>query len=146
MNIPKIAICCTSPLLQSSLERFLHAYLVDEKHCDFIIADEPLQSHKAICLIGEEKESHIKKPFTQQSLLEDINHFFDYLQHNKKLESSTTEEYTATHNQNSNQDFYLHAKALDSKQNLQPQLEEQIELLCKSFAKQLIELIEKNRV
>lgn len=86
----KIAISCVSPLVQRSLSFFLKEYCVDEEESDFIISDdENKQSKKPLCLIIDEAHSHIRKPFSAESLYEDIRAFYEKLQysHNHKTDS-----------------------------------------------------------
>ena len=91
----KIALLCHSPLVQSSLGFFLENYLSSEEECDFIITDdETRKSHKPICLVSDEAHSHIHKPFTQQSLQEDLQSFYEkllYTQLHHKPESTPSE-------------------------------------------------------
>ncbi|TLD88989.1 hypothetical protein LS66_005560 [Helicobacter sp. MIT 03-1614] len=78
----KIAISCFSPLMQNSLSFFLKDYLSSESECDFIITDDVNEKKytKAVCFVSDDVHSHIRKPFTQQSLFEDIQAFYENIQ------------------------------------------------------------------
>ncbi|WP_095297498.1 hypothetical protein [Helicobacter sp. 12S02232-10] len=72
----KISIMCQSTLLQEALRRYLKDNLSNFEDCDFIISDIRLKTDKPICLIDSSQKADIKKPFTQTSLLKDLQNFY----------------------------------------------------------------------
>lgn len=74
----KIALQCENLLLQSTLEYFLRAYLSPLETCDFILSDTPQKSKKPVCVLGS-KDCDLCQPFTPQSLLQSLQHFYAQL-------------------------------------------------------------------
>jgi len=66
----KIAVQCTSPLLQKSLEIFLKPYLSSLKQCDVVVRDQkiPDDEYKSI-YIGMNDDADIQKPFAPSELI-----------------------------------------------------------------------------
>jgi hypothetical protein len=66
----KIAVQCTSPLLQKSLEIFLKPYLSSLKQCDIVVRDQKVNDdeHRSI-YIGMNDDADIKKPFAPSELI-----------------------------------------------------------------------------
>ncbi len=65
----KVAIECTSPLLQKSLEIFLKPYLSSLKQCDVVLRDYKVQddNHRSL-YIASSDDADIKKPFSEAEL------------------------------------------------------------------------------
>ncbi|MCX2717638.1 hypothetical protein OQH61_07815 [Helicobacter sp. MIT 21-1697] len=138
----KIAISCFSPLVQNSLSFFLKDYLSSESECDFIITDDINQKHytKAVCLVSDDVHSHIRKPFTQQSLSEDIQAFYE------KIQSQAVDiSHQSTHLQETQTLPEAFEPPMSPPSYPQPkipkQLESQIEQLCQESAKELTQKI-----
>jgi len=64
----KVCVICDSPLIESTLKRFLKGYITTYKECDIVIADRRLKLKKPSLVIGT-NNAHIKKPFTRSSLI-----------------------------------------------------------------------------
>ena len=141
----KVALRCQSPLLQNSLGMFLKDYLSDEGICDFIISDEVLHSAKAVCYVNDSADSHIHKPFTKESLLQDVQHFYENLQksssHSKSLNSTfmpSSLDSMETFIPPMSPPSYPHRAA-------ESDLQGQIQELAQEFAQKVIALLESNR-
>ncbi|GAA9269843.1 hypothetical protein TH0175_10940 [Helicobacter pylori] len=77
----KIFLSCKSLLNQRSLEFYLSDCLSAMEVCDFVLSDdEKLETNKPLCFIGE----RLRKPFTKQSVKEDINNFYCALKTSEK--------------------------------------------------------------
>ncbi len=77
----KIFLSCKSLLNQRSLEFYLSGCLSSVEVCDFVLSDdEKLETNKPLCLI----EERLRKPFTKQSVKEDINNFYHALKTSEK--------------------------------------------------------------
>ncbi|MGN8539891.1 dihydroneopterin aldolase [Helicobacter pylori] len=77
----KIFLSCKSLLIQRSLEFYLSGYLSPMEVCDFVLSDdEKLETNKPLCFI----EECLRKPFTKQSVKEDIKNFYYALKTSKK--------------------------------------------------------------
>ncbi|GAA9609329.1 hypothetical protein UBN99_06600 [Helicobacter pylori] len=77
----KIFLSCKSLLSQRSLEFYLSGCLSPMEVCDFVLSDdEKLETNKPLCFI----EEHLRKPFTKQSVKEDINNFYHALKTSEK--------------------------------------------------------------
>ncbi|WP_100965907.1 dihydroneopterin aldolase [Helicobacter pylori] len=69
----KIFLSCKSLLNQRSLEFYLSDCLSSVEVCDLVLSDdEKLETNKPLCFI----EECLRKPFTKQSVKEDINNFY----------------------------------------------------------------------
>ncbi|GHQ41637.1 hypothetical protein VN1222_13600 [Helicobacter pylori] len=78
----KIFLSCKSLLIQRSLEFYLSGCLSPMEVCDFVLSDdEKLETNKPLCFI----EECLRKPFTKQSVKEDIKNFYHALKENEKL-------------------------------------------------------------
>ncbi len=66
----KVAVRCESPLLQRSLEIFLHDNLSSIKQCDVVIRDKaaPDDPHPTL-LIGSSSDADLIKPFSRSQLV-----------------------------------------------------------------------------
>lgn len=66
----KVAVRCESPLLQRSLEIFLHDNLSSIKQCDVVIRDKaaPDDQHPTL-LIGTSADADLVKPFSRSQLV-----------------------------------------------------------------------------
>ncbi|GAA7180407.1 hypothetical protein [Helicobacter pylori] len=77
----KIFLSCKSLLIQRSLEFYLSDCLSAMEVCDFVLSDdEKLETNKPLCFI----EERLRKPFTKQSVKEDINNFYRALKTSEK--------------------------------------------------------------
>ncbi|GAA7314238.1 hypothetical protein HpM067_03240 [Helicobacter pylori] len=77
----KIFLSCKSLLNQRSLEFYLSGCLSPMEVCDFVLSDdEKLETNKPLCFIGE----HLRKPFTKQSVKEDVKNFYHALKESGK--------------------------------------------------------------
>ncbi|GAA7315106.1 hypothetical protein [Helicobacter pylori] len=77
----KIFLSCKSLLNQKSLEFYLSDCLSPMEVCDFVLSDdETLEINKPLCFI----EECLRKPFTKQSVKEDIKNFYRALKTSEK--------------------------------------------------------------
>ncbi|OKA00886.1 hypothetical protein [Helicobacter pylori] len=77
----KIFLSCKSLLNQRSLEFYLSDCLSAMEVCDLVLSDdEKLETNKPLCFI----EERLRKPFTKQSVKEDINNFYCALKKSEK--------------------------------------------------------------
>ncbi len=77
----KIFLSCKSLLSQKSLEFYLSDYLSSVEVCDFVLSDdETLEINKPLCFI----EERLRKPFTKQSVKEDVKNFYRALKTSEK--------------------------------------------------------------
>ncbi|MGL2710705.1 hypothetical protein ACQJ73_00845 [Helicobacter pylori] len=77
----KIFLSCKSLLIQKSLEFYLSDCLSPIEVCDFVLSDdETLEINKPLCFI----EERLRKPFTKQSVKEDIKNFYHALKESEK--------------------------------------------------------------
>ncbi|GAA8388351.1 hypothetical protein HpNP38_10400 [Helicobacter pylori] len=77
----KIFLSCKSLLNQKSLEFYLSDCLSVMEVCDFVLSDdETLEINKPLCFI----EERLRKPFTKQSVKEDIKNFYRALKTSEK--------------------------------------------------------------
>ncbi len=77
----KIFLSCKSLLSQKSLEFYLGDYLSSIEVCDFVLSDdEALEINKPLCFI----EECLRKPFTKQSVKEDVKNFYRALKTSEK--------------------------------------------------------------
>ncbi|WQV49552.1 dihydroneopterin aldolase [Helicobacter pylori] len=77
----KIFLSCKSLLIQKSLEFYLSDCLSPREVCDFVLSDdETLEINKPLCFI----EEYLRKPFTKQSVKEDIKNFYCALKESEK--------------------------------------------------------------
>ncbi|GAA8277729.1 hypothetical protein HpKG73_06580 [Helicobacter pylori] len=77
----KIFLSCKSLLIQRSLEFYLSDCLSSMEVCDFVLSDdEKLETNKPLCFI----EERLRKPFTKQSVKEDIKNFYHTLKTSEK--------------------------------------------------------------
>ncbi|MGL2728277.1 hypothetical protein ACQJ6T_02095 [Helicobacter pylori] len=77
----KIFLSCKSLLIQKSLEFYLSDCLSPIEVCDFVLSDdEKLEINKPLCFI----EECLRKPFTKQSVKEDVKNFYRALKTSEK--------------------------------------------------------------
>ncbi|GAA7008499.1 hypothetical protein ID0154_10030 [Helicobacter pylori] len=77
----KIFLSCKSLLNQRSLEFYLSGCLSPMEVCDLVLSDdEKLETNKPLCFI----EEHLRKPFTKQSVEEDVKNFYRTLKESEK--------------------------------------------------------------
>ena len=65
----KVAVQCSSPLLQKSLELFLEKHLNSVARSDIIIRDEPCLENEKCFYIGIDEHADLKKPFSKSQLI-----------------------------------------------------------------------------
>jgi len=65
----KIAIECKSPLMQKSMEMFLHNYLSSSRQCDIILRDEPCLNDARCFYVSTHKGADLVKPFSKSQLI-----------------------------------------------------------------------------
>lgn len=77
----KIFLSCKSLLIQRSLEFYLSDCLSSVEVCDLVLSDdETLEINKPLCFI----EERLRKPFTKQSVKEDVKNFYRTLKTSEK--------------------------------------------------------------
>ncbi|RVY29346.1 dihydroneopterin aldolase [Helicobacter pylori] len=77
----KIFLSCKSLLIQRSLEFYLSDCLSSVEVCDFVLSDDgKLETNKPLCFI----EERLRKPFTKQSVKEDVKNFYCTLKGGEK--------------------------------------------------------------
>ncbi|GAA8529395.1 hypothetical protein HpKK47_10630 [Helicobacter pylori] len=77
----KIFLSCKSLLNQRSLEFYLSGCLSPMEVCDLVLSDdETLEINKPLCFI----EECLRKPFTKQSVKEDVKNFYRALKTSEK--------------------------------------------------------------
>ncbi|RVZ41788.1 dihydroneopterin aldolase [Helicobacter pylori] len=77
----KIFLSCKSLLNQKSLEFYLSDCLSSVEVCDLVLSDdETLEINKPLCFI----EERLRKPFTKQSVKEDVKNFYHALKTSEK--------------------------------------------------------------
>ena len=65
----KVAVECSSPLLQKSLELFLAKYICSTKNCDIVIRDEVCYEDARCFHISSKAEADLVKPFSKSQLI-----------------------------------------------------------------------------
>lgn len=65
----KVAVQCTSPLLQKSLEIFLEKHLTTLLHAEIILCDERSLENPKCFYIASEEGADLKKPFSKSQLI-----------------------------------------------------------------------------
>ncbi len=65
----QVAVSCTSPLLQKSLELFLDKHLSSASKADIIIRDEKCLENDKCFYIGIDESADLKKPFSKSQLI-----------------------------------------------------------------------------
>ncbi|MGN8403624.1 hypothetical protein ACR9KB_01880 [Helicobacter pylori] len=76
----KIFLSCKSLLSQKSLEFYLSDCLSPMGVCDFVLSDdETLETDKPLYI-----EKRLRKPFTKQSVKEDVKNFYRALKESEK--------------------------------------------------------------
>lgn len=87
----KVAVQCTSPLLQKSLELFLEKYLSSVVRADIIVTDErPLEDEKYF-YIATDASADLKKPFSKSQLILALEKYYTEL-YPQKQNKQTQEE------------------------------------------------------
>ena len=84
----KIAVECTSPLLQKSLEVFLVKYLSSRKLCDIVIRDEACLNDIRCFYISSKSGSDLLKPFSKGQLILSLEKKYESLTKSKQKISS----------------------------------------------------------
>ncbi len=72
----KVAIVCDSPLLKKCLEVFLKDYLSSYSACDFVISDKAIDSEKPVFVVGDDKGSNLRKPFSKSKLIKSVGEYY----------------------------------------------------------------------
>ncbi len=99
----KVTVKCASPLLQKSLERYLHAYLYDIDLSDLLISDKEVISEKVVFRVGNDPKADIAPPFTREMLMEALERFYEtnerlvHIRHTKETLESMIEKLNRKH-------------------------------------------------
>jgi hypothetical protein len=86
----RIAVECTSPLLQKSLEKFLGSYLDTSKKSDIVIRDTKCFNDPKCFYIANNDEADLLKPFSRSQLILALEKRYETLA--PKKETQTKEE------------------------------------------------------
>ena len=89
----KIAIDCRSPLLQKSLELFLHKHLCSLKQCDIVIRDKACLDDERCFYIASDTDADLMKPFSKSQLILALEN--RYKQLNKDVKELQKESFIA---------------------------------------------------
>ena len=120
----KVAVQCESPLLQRSLELFLHKLLSSLKQCDVVLRDRKiLDSHHSL-FVSSDEDADIKKPFSSSGLDLALEKFYDKIVNIESVKAYDEEVL------NSSQDPYL-------------LLEEKIETLTQEYKNNLLKVVKE---
>lgn len=66
----RVSVECDSPLLQRSLELFLHKHICSYEESDLVIRDRKKKAGlKPMLLIANEEDADLRKPFSKEALL-----------------------------------------------------------------------------
>ena len=76
----KISLNCNSLLLNATLQSYLGSCIVSYDECDFVISDRLEDFSKPICLVDFSPNSKVQRPFSRDSLRNDLNLFFNEIQ------------------------------------------------------------------
>jgi len=90
----KIALACDSLLLTKTLEIFLKKHISTYKRCDFVISDKKIEIDKPLFVISKKSED-LKSPFSQASLMLELDKFYDNLyfkEERKNIDKNETKE------------------------------------------------------
>lgn len=82
----KVAVKCSSDLLQRCFEIYLKDFLVPAHLADFIISDFPIEHDKPVFTVGNYGQAILVKPFSKDQLLEALDRFYnDILRHRQPV-------------------------------------------------------------
>lgn len=118
----KVAISCTSPLLQKSLEMFLEKHLSSISRADIIIRDVRCVEERKCFYISANEGADLKKPFSKSQLILALEKHYKTLQ--PKKQSTPSKESVRSHE---SMDFSI--------------LEQRIELLTQEYQKKILRTV-----
>ncbi|QOP40784.1 hypothetical protein [Sulfurimonas marina] len=87
----RVAVECSSPLLQKSLELFLGTYLDSSKKSDIVIRDTKCLNDPKCFYIANNEEADLLKPFSKSQLILALEKRYESL-HPKKEQPTSQEE------------------------------------------------------
>lgn len=87
----RVAVECSSPLLQKSLELFLGKYLDSSKKSDIIIRDTKCLNEPKCFYIANDKEADLMKPFSRSQLILALEKKYELI-HPKESKTAPKEE------------------------------------------------------
>ncbi|MFT7859482.1 MAG: hypothetical protein ABXS93_00960 [Sulfurimonas sp.] len=88
----RVAVECSSPLLQKSLEKFLGAYLDSSKKSDIVIRDTKCLNDPKCFYIASDKDADLSKPFSKSQLILALEKRLENLHPKQQLKESKTED------------------------------------------------------
>ena len=106
----RVAVECSSPLLQKSLEKFLGNYLDTSKKSDIVIRDEKCLDDPKCFYIAASEEADLKKPFSKSQLLLALQKRYEKLTP-KKVDNVPREQ--GTNEQENGLDFSILEKRIE---------------------------------
>lgn len=83
----RVAVECSSPLLQKSLELFLGSYLDSSKKSDIVIRDTKCLNDPKCFYISNTAEADLMKPFSKSQLILALEKRYDALKPKAEKES-----------------------------------------------------------
>lgn len=122
----KIAVQCNSPLLQKSLEMFLHEHLTTLKQCDIVLRDKKIIDGKNAIFISSSKDADLIKPFSKSQL------FLKIEEHLTKKTSKNLIE----------KEIKSELKPIENRSF--KSLERKIEILTKNYQQNLLKVIKEH--
>lgn len=122
----KIAVQCNSPLLQKSLEMFLHEHITTLKQCDLVLRDKKIIDGKNSLFISSSKDADLIKPFSKSQLLLKIEEHLTKKKSKNLIEKAIKSELKLTE-----------GKSFKS-------LEKKIETLTKNYQQNLLKVIKEH--
>jgi len=86
----RVAVECTSPLMQKSLELFLKDHLCSTRQCDIILRDEPCLENEKCFYISSDENADLVKPFSKTQLILALENRYKSISKDIVQESSST--------------------------------------------------------
>ncbi|MEJ2414395.1 MAG: hypothetical protein P8Y22_03895, partial [Sulfurimonas sp.] len=83
----RVAVECSSPLLQKSLELFLGSYLDSSKKSDIVIRDTKCLNDPKCFYISNNAQADLMKPFSKSQLILALEKKYDALKPKQEKES-----------------------------------------------------------
>jgi hypothetical protein len=83
----RVAVECSSPLLQKSLELFLGSYLDSSKKSDIVIRDTKCLNDPKCFYISNNAQADLMKPFSKSQLILALEKRYDALKPKQEKES-----------------------------------------------------------
>lgn len=88
----RVAVACSSPLLQKSLEKFLGKHLDTTKKSDIVIRDTKCLNDPKCFYIASDEEADLKKPFSKAQLILALEKKYEML-HVANMQQPQTEKH-----------------------------------------------------